>query len=112
MRISYEGIGHVSVTFPVDGCNMWEVCKFDADGLIVSCYEGDAFVGIVENISPDTAAVQIHGFAEVKYTGTAPEPGYVKLYADGKGGVCMNEAGREYLVIEVDTAASTAIIEL
>lgn len=112
MHISYEGIGHVSVTFPTDGCNLWEVCRFDSDGLIAPCEAGETFIGIVESDSNRTAGVQIHGFAKVEYTGTTPEPGYVKLCADGNGGVCMNENGREYLVVEVDEAANTVIMEL
>ena len=112
MRISYEGIGHVSVTFPMEDCIIGEVCKFNDEGSIYTCSDGEAFVGIAESISAYAAAVQIHGFAKVKYTGEAPTPGYDKLCANGKGGVRVNEDGREYLVVEVDYEASTAIIEL
>ena len=41
------------------------------------------------------------------YTGTAPEVGFVKLVSAGGGSVKKDNGGREYLVLKVDTAAST-----
>ncbi|MEA4946652.1 MAG: hypothetical protein VB058_03705 [Oscillospiraceae bacterium] len=53
------------------------------------------------------ATVKLDGFVTVPYTGAAPAVGFSALSADAAGGVRVNAAGREYLVLEVDTAAKT-----
>lgn len=112
MNISYEGIGHVSVTFPANGCQAGKVCKMGSDGKMTVCAAGDAFCGLAESVNGSQAGVQIHGFAEIGYTGTAPATGYVNLSANGSGGIKTDSAGKSYLVVKVDTAAQTAVIEL
>ena len=112
MNISYEGIGHLSVTFPASGCQVGEVCKIDTDGVAKACTAGDAFCGLTESVSGSQAGVQIRGFARVAYTGTAPAMGYANLSADGSGGVKADSAGVRYLVVEVDTAGKTAVVGL
>ena len=57
------------------------------------------------------AAVQVGGFAEVKATGEIGL-GWVKLSADGNGGIKKDTAGREYLVVNYDSAAGTAVVYL
>lgn len=112
MNISYEEIGHVSVTFPAGTGTAGKVCKLDSSGKAAACSVGERFCGIVEHVGSAGAAVQIHGFAVVSYTGTAFVPGYVNLSANGSGGVKSDENGTSYLVARVDTAAKTAVIEL
>lgn len=112
MNISYEEIGHMSVTFPAGACEVGKVCKVNAEGAVTGCPGGDCFCGVVESIHGSFAGVQIHGFAKVGYSGTAPTCGYVKLAANGGGGVAVNTSGKEYLVVKVDTAEKTAVIEL
>ena len=48
----------------------------------------------------------------IYYTGTAPSLGWANLSADGNGGVKVDTAGNNYLVVAVDTAAKTCVIEL
>ena len=112
MNISYEEICHVSVTFPADGCEAGKVCKMGGNGTVTACASGEIFCGVVESVRGTQAGVQIHGFAKLGYTGTAPGCGYVKLAADAAGGVAVNDSGKSYLVVKVDTAAQTAVIEL
>lgn len=112
MNISYEEIGHMSVTFPAEDCGEGQVCKMGEDGAVAACASGDAFCGVVESVRGSQAGVRIHGFTKLGYTGTAPGCGYVKLAADGNGGVAVNDNGRSYLVVKVDTTAGTAVIEL
>ena len=112
MNVSYEQIGHLSVTIPAGTCQAGQVCKVGTDGKAASCSAGDRFCGVAEVIRGDYAGVQIHGFAGVSYTGTAPTLGYVNLSANGSGGVKVDSSGVSYLVLEVDTAAKTVTIEL
>jgi hypothetical protein len=52
--------------------------------------------------------VQTEGYVSLPYSGTAPQPGYVSLAADGTGGVkSVATGGRQLLVINVDTDKKT-----
>lgn len=112
MNISYEGIGYLGVTFPAEKDVTGQVCAMGDDGRVTSCSTGDCFIGVMESYRDGRAAVQLHGFAKVRYTGSNLSLGFSMLSGDGGGGVKMNVDGREYLVVQVDTAAKTAVIEL
>lgn len=111
MNVSFEEIGRVSATFAVASGEAGQVCKLSANGTVAACAAGDKFCGVLEGARKGYGAVQLHGFAEVQYTGTAPAVGYANLCADGTGGVKTGD-GREYLVVSVDTVKQTAVIEL
>lgn len=111
MKVSYEEIGHLGVTFTADSGEAGDVCKVVGNGKVGPCADGDKFIGVMEGIRKGAAAVQMKGFAEVSYSGTDPALGYVNLAADGNGGV-KTGSGREYLVVCVNESAKTAIIEL
>ncbi len=111
MKVSFEEIGHLSATFDCENGTAGQVCKVTANGKVAPCLDGDSFCGILESVRKGAAAVQLHGFAEVAYTGGVPTVGFSNLQANGAGGVKV--AGtRAYLVVSVDTAKKTAIIEL
>ena len=81
------------------------------NGRVAACADGDSFCGVIETVRKGVAGVQLHGFAELSYTGEAPALGFTGLQANGQGGV--KAAGtRTYLVVSVDPAAKTAVIEL
>ena len=110
MNVSFEEIGRMAVTFAQSGCENGQVCKVSENGTVAPCAAGEKFCGIVEGVRGGFAAVQVAGFAEVKYTGTM-SLGYVNLCANGQGGVKAG-SGREYLVVSVDENAGTATIML
>ena len=112
MNVSYEGIGYLAATFPAGSCVAGQLCKLGVLGMSDKCSDGEAFCGLVEAVEHQRAAVQIAGFAEVSYTGSAPSRGYAKLSSNGKGGVKVDSAGKEYLVAEIDTDRSVITIKL
>ena len=112
MNISYEGIGHVGVTFPAGTCVEGQVCKIGTDGKAAACSAGEKFCGVAETVNESCAGVQIHGFVTVAYTGTAPAMGYAAMSANGSGGVKADSNGNTYLVAAVDSAAMTVTFEL
>lgn len=112
MRYSFEEIGSLCVTFPDGGCTKDAACKLDSGGNAVPCSAGDKVVGIVRMLRGGSAGVQIHGFAEVKYSGTAPTIGYVNLSANGNGGIKVDTAGKTHLIVAVNTADKTVTMEL
>ena len=111
MNVSFEEIGHLSATFVCKQGQTGQMCKVTGNGTVAPCADGDGFCGQIEFIRNGVAAVQLHGFAEVSYTGSAPALGYTGLQANGQGGV-KAVGTRTYLVVSVDSAARTAVIEL
>ncbi len=111
MKTAFEEIGYLAVTFADGGCQAAKVCKVSAGGTAAPCADGDKFCGIAQSIRGGHVGVQLEGFVQVDYTGSAPGVGYVSLCADGSGGVKAG-SGREYLVVHVDSTAKTAVIKL
>ena len=112
MNVSYEGIGYLAVTMPADGCYVGDICGLSTEGAATICSAGSQFIGVVEAMEGDYAAVQVEGVVKVFYSGNTPLLGYSKLSANGVGGVRADSQGREYLVLEVDQAESKVTIKL
>ncbi len=112
MKVAFEGIGRQSATFAASDVAAGQVCKMKENGAVTACADGDVFIGVVEGLRKGHAGVQLHGFAQLSYTGTAPGLGYVALAADGSGGVKTADTGRSVLVVQVDTGSMNIIAEL
>lgn len=112
MNISFEEIGHLSVTLPAGNCKVGGVCIVDNSGSAVSCTAQTAFCGVVEAVRGKKAAVQIHGFVTLPYTGSIPSGGYCGLSANGTGGVQVDSSAKQYLVVLVDLTRKTVTFEL
>jgi hypothetical protein len=113
MNISIKGYGENIATFGTQGIVCVSHTVRMTDNLTVGpCEEGDSFAGVAVNVKNGYAGVQLAGCVSVTYTGNAPVPGFCSLVADGKGGVTVDENGRDYLVVSVDTAKSVAEIIL
>lgn len=110
MAISFEAIDGQYVTFAAAADAAKDaVCKITANGTVGACDDGDAFCGVCEELRGGAAAVQMGGYAELRYSGdTAPALGYVALAADGTGGVkAATSGGRSCLVVRVDSTGKT-----
>ncbi len=110
MTVSFEGTGQKIVTFEAaDGVTAGMPVKMSENRKVAAAAAGDIFCGVALDAAEDGfASVVLGGFVTLPYTGTAPSVGYVKLAADGSGGVTVGDKGRDYLVTEADTAAGTA----
>ena len=111
-KISFDDIGQVLATFEADsGVEAGQVVKVTGSGQVGPCSAGDLFCGVALSGGP-FAGVQVGGFVEVSATGTVAL-GWTKLAADGQGGVqAAASGGREYLVVEADSAAGKAVLYL
>lgn len=112
MNVAFDGIGRVAATLVVENGRIGAVCKMIHNGSVTACNSGDDFIGVVESYRGGYGSILVEGFTEVDYTGTAPGLGYVKLVADGYGGVKTNDNGRHILVVWVDEDKKTAVIKL
>ena len=84
-----------------------ELVKMSASNTVAVCAAGDVFCGLCIHSDAQTADVQLGGYVEVAYTGTAPSVGYAKLLAAGANTVKTDNGGAEHLVLKVDTVNST-----
>lgn len=104
MAISFEAIGQTLVTFAAEATlEAGRVCRVTKNGTVGACEAGESFCGVAAQVRGGLAGVVTQGYVELPYSGTAPTPGYAALAADAEGGVCTQEGGREYLVVQVDT---------
>ncbi len=106
--VSFEGLESVNTTFlsALDSTAEGKAVKVSASKTIALAADGDVLHGKAVKVEKDGATdTQIGGYVEFPYTGANPTAGYAKLLADAAGGVKVDAAGREYLVVMVDTAA-------
>ena len=108
MNISIKGYGENTATFATDGvvCAS-HVVKLSDNLTVCRCDDGDFFAGVVVNVKSGYACVQLDGYVTVNYSGDAPSVGYCALVTDDSGGVYADEAGREYLITDIDKTNKT-----
>ena len=113
MKISMKGYGENTATFRTDGivCASHTV-KMSENFTVAPCQADDEFSGIAINARNEIACVQLDGYVDVPFSGSAPEVGYCSLVADGNGGVKISAGAREFLVVNVDAVNGTAGIIL
>ena len=111
-KISFEGIGEVVATFACGaGVAAGQVVKVTADGTVGTCSAGEKFCGVALSAEDGYAAVQLGGLVKVPVSGGSVTAGWVKLSADGSGGVKLDStAGTERLVVRVET--DVAVVRL
>ena len=109
MGICFDAIGEKYVTFLAgEGAEKGKACKVSANDTVDVCDDGDVFCGVISECRDGCAAVIMGGYAELPYSGTAPEVGYALLAANGAGGVkAVTSGGKSCLVVHVDETAQT-----
>lgn len=104
MKISLKGFGENAATFKFTGVVSQGQPVTMADNFTVKpCEKGDNIIGTALNAKGEYSSVQLTGYAEFGYSGTAPEVGMCTLSGDGKGNVCVSDTGRQFIVTNVDT---------
>ena len=105
MSISLQGYTEGIVTLKGTGA-VGALVKMSGSGAVTETASGENFCGVITSSHAGYTGVQLNGYVKLPYTGTAPTVGYAKLTADTAGKVKTATAGREYLVVTVDTAAA------
>ncbi|MEG2234619.1 MAG: hypothetical protein RRZ42_08300 [Oscillospiraceae bacterium] len=102
---SFKGFNESMLTFPTDSKIETGVpVKISTDSKAVPCATTDTICGVIAASSIDAASVQLSGYVELPYTGTAPTFGYTNICANAGGGVTVG-GSHIVLVIKVDTTA-------
>lgn len=110
MSISLKGYENKTITIEAgSSLTVGSPVELDSDGKAVDASSGDYFIGVCTAIRNGWASVQLDGYVEVKYNGTAPGYGLVKLVANGSSKVKAGGADdiALYKVVKVDTANTT-----
>lgn len=111
MNSNFTGFNTKEVTLAVSGnVTAGAPVKLTAGGDAAPCASAEKFCGICSAVREGYASVIMTGYAVASYSGTAPSVGFNKLAANGNGSVTVNENGKEYLVVSVDTTEK--IIEI
>lgn len=106
--MDFKGFGENVLTFKCDNTVKAGSCvKIKSSGTVTAAVDSNDFMGVCLNVRNSCAAVQMNGYTEMKYSGSAPNVGYSRLTSAGTGKVKADTSGREYLVIGVDTANTT-----
>ena len=106
MSVAFDGIGACLLTFKAGQVAKGDIVAMTDNDTVGKAADAAAPAGIVLNKRMDWAAVQVAGYAEVAYSGTAPKVGWNSLVADGNGGLrtaADKEMGRACLVVSVDS---------
>lgn len=85
-----------------DDIKIGDPVKLLEDACAAPAAATEKFCGICTDKRGNYITVTLVGYAQTKYSGTAPTVGYNSLAADGKNGVAVNDKGRELLVLDVD----------
>lgn len=108
MKTSLKGYNAQTATFFAEDVNSNYPVKPFSSGYVTNCIDGNDFIGIAQTVRGDVVGVQLDGYVEVPYSGTAPTIGNVGLVADGNGGVKqVASAVKKYKVLCIDASTST-----
>jgi len=113
--VGFEGLGDLNTTFlsALDSTAEGKPVKISASKTVDVAADAEVFHGKAIKVEKDGAVnVQIGGYVEFPYSGTAPKVGYEKLVSDGAGVKTDGTNGREYLVVMVDEVSKTVGILL
>lgn len=108
MSVSFGGTAEVVLSFEA-GTTLTAGYPVALSGnkKVSNAADGAVPMGIALHERCGVAAVQLKGYVELPYSGTAPALGWSVLVSNGAGGVKTASAGLSCLVINVDTAAKT-----
>lgn len=108
MSVSVNGFNENVLTFKAEAsAKVNAPVKVSKNDTVAACTAGNAICGVVVNTNAGYAGVQLSGFVTLPYTSTAPTLGFTSLCADGTGGVKVGDAGKKYLVTNVNTEKLT-----
>lgn len=108
MSVSLKGFNESVATFYTDDANLeaGDLVIINDNLEVEKAASTELFVGVCQSVRSGYAAVQLSGFVELSYSGTAPTVGYNNLYTNSSGGVVANDSGRQLLVVSVNTTDS------
>ena len=104
MKTTLKGYGENAATFCLSGVAEKGIpVSMHSSMTVRACENGEDFMGCTLNVKGEYACVQLDGYVQFTYSGSIPSVGLNYIVADGNGGVRVAEAGRQYIVTDIDT---------
>lgn len=112
MKTSFNGFNEQVASFEADSSvAAGKAVGISANGKVQAVTSG-AFCGVCKKVKDGIAAVQLAGYVKVPYTGSL-SLGWQKVSATTGSKIAADASnGREYLIVDVDSAANIAGIIL
>jgi len=111
MSVAFNGIDNQVVTFQAETGEAGNTMSMEDNNRVTKAPSGAAPVGVLLNKRCGHGAVQIRGYVQVSYSGSAaPSLGWNQLVANGNGGMRLaasGENGRSCLVVNLNTIEKT-----
>jgi len=112
MKVNFNGFNEKTATLACDNTvQAGKPVTLSENGTVTAAASGSVPAGIAKAVREGYAAVQLHGYVTVPYSGTLTL-GLCNVQADSAGGIAKNTAGRAAIVLDIDTTAKTAGIDL
>lgn len=114
MSISFNGFNEQVLTFKTETeLAAGTLVKMSGNGTVAACANGDKIIGVVLSCRDNLACVQVGGYINLPYSGTAPTTGYCGICAASATKIKTDSsAGKLLAVFDTDTTAATAGILL
>ncbi len=108
MSYSNSGFHKEVLSFPVQEEIALGRVVTVANGNAVKATAEKDFIGVLDTVRAGIAGVQMEGYVECRYSGTAPIVGVGGLVADANGYVKASDAAqRKYRILQVNTSKHT-----
>lgn len=110
MGISFNGYNAKIVTFYAgEACEVGKAVTINEDGEAVCAGNNNRFIGICTSLRNGIAGVQVEGYVELPYSGTAPKHGVNRLICDANGCLTasIDDIAQYYKILKVDTDSKT-----
>lgn len=111
MSVAFHGTEETVLSFEAqEVTNGWPVV-IAQNNQVGDAKDGGELAGVALDVRMGYAAVQMKGYVELPYSGTAPGLGWNSFVANGTGGLRLaatGETGRRCLVVNLETVDKTA----
>ncbi|MBP1758632.1 MAG: hypothetical protein H6Q61_881 [Firmicutes bacterium] len=107
MSVAFYGTQETVLSFEAGEVTPGYPVAISQNNTVANAPSGIAPAGVAIHVREGIAAVQLHGYTELPYSGTAPTLGWAKLVADGAGGMKTDAGGIGCLVVSVNETGKT-----
>lgn len=106
MGISFHGFHAKVITFYAgESCEVGKAVTISEDGEAVKAANNGRFIGICTSLRNGVAGVQVEGYVELPYSGTAPKHGVNRLICAANDclAASSDDMAQYYKILKVDT---------
>lgn len=111
MKYSFNGLGETVATFN-GSVSRGDIVTIGDNDTVAKASTDKELIGVCVSTNGDVVGIQLKGAVTLKYTGTAPMPGYVGFLTAGTNQVKVSPDARKVLVLRVNSVDKTVTVLL